>query len=186
MNSHKPKWEEYFVVDESAKSGLRWKIDRRAGVKAGDMAGYVHLDSHTSYYRVSFLGKGPFTHRIVYEMVTGMQIPPGMQVDHIDGNGLNNAFSNLRLVNCAVNNRNKRANKKEKLGGDLPSGVRYCRKRDGYVAAVSKLNGKQSLRYFGVSKYGDQEARQLAINYRAEAIKELNKAGAGYTERHGN
>lgn len=150
------------------------------------MAGYIQHDSHTSYCRVSFLGKGHRTHRIVYEMVAGKQIEPGMQVDHIDGNGLNNTFANLRLVNVSLNNRNKRAHKIDKLGGNLPSGVRYCRHRGAYVAAFSKLNGKQSVKYFCVSKYGDHEARQQAINYRREAIKELNKSGAGYTDRHGN
>ena len=57
------------------------------------MAGYIQSDSRTSYYRVSLLGKGYRVHRILYEMVTGMQIFPGMQVDRIDGNGLSNAFS---------------------------------------------------------------------------------------------
>ncbi|MDU5837743.1 MAG: HNH endonuclease [Pantoea sp.] len=186
MNANNLIWSKYFEIDESSKSGLRWKIDRRAGVKAGDMAGYIQVDSRTSYYRVSFLGKGYRVHRIVYEMVSGIPIQPGMQVDHIDGNGLNNAFSNLRLVDGAVNNRNKRAYKIDKSGGDLPSGVRYCRIRDVYLAAVSTLSGVQSVKYFGVSKYGDQEARRLAINYRREAIEELNKLGAGYTGRHGN
>lgn len=186
MNANSPNWNEYFQVDESSKSGLRWKIDRRAGVKAGDMAGYIQSDSRTSYYRVSLLGKGYRVHRILYEMVTGMQILPGMQVDHIDGNGLNNVLSNLRLVDVAVNNRNKRAYKIDKLGGNLPSGVRYCRSRNAYVAAVSKLTGKQEVKYFSAAKHGDQEARRLAINYRAEALQKLNKFGAGYTDRHGN
>ena len=179
-------WSDFFNVDESSRSGLRWKVDRRARVKAGDMAGYLQLDSRTGYYVISFLGKHYRAHRIVYEMVTGMQIPPGMQVDHIDGNGLNNAFSNLRLVDSAVNNRNKRTYKINKSGGDLPSGVRYCRIRDVYLAAFSKLDGKQSIKYFRVSKHGAQEAKRLAIKFRAEAIKELNALGAGYTERHGN
>ncbi|TQC75553.1 HNH endonuclease [Pantoea dispersa] len=186
MNTNNIIWSEYFQIDESSKSGLRWKIDRRAGVKAGDVAGYIQSDSRTSYYRVSLLGKGYRVHRILYEMVTGMQILPGMQVDHIDGNGLNNALSNLRLVSVAVNNRNKRAYKRDKLGGNLPSGVRYCRGRDAYIAAFSQLNGKQKVTYFAVSKYGTKEARRLAISCRHEALKELNKLGAGYTGRHGN
>jgi hypothetical protein len=34
--------------------------------------------------------------------------------------------------------------------------------------------------------YGNDFAFELACNYRDKMIEDLNKAGAGYTERHGN
>jgi hypothetical protein len=34
-------------------------------------------------------------------------------------------------------------------------------------------------------KYGNNEAKTLAINYRDQAIVQMNHSGANYSERHG-
>lgn len=38
----------------------------------------------------------------------GNTIPKGMELDHIDGNRLNNSITNLRLVNRTKNNKNRK------------------------------------------------------------------------------
>lgn len=54
-----------------------------------------------------------------------------------------------------------------------------------YVAHYSQLDGKLKCKYFSINKYGEDGAFKLACDYRESAIRELNKQGAGYTERHG-
>lgn len=69
-------------------------------------------------------------HRIVAEKFLS-DFDPDLQVDHIDGNRLNNAASNLRMVTRGFNNSTEKARrlKSEHGGGNMPSPVRG--KKDG-------------------------------------------------------
>lgn len=48
-------------------------------------------------------GPRSLIHRWVIENVTGVGIPVGMVVDHIDGDALNNARNNLQIITQSVN-----------------------------------------------------------------------------------
>lgn len=62
----------------------------------------------SGYYRWSFLhyktrkAFNYLVHRLVYEAFVG-PIPEGMTIDHIDGNKLNNHYSNLQLLSREEN-----------------------------------------------------------------------------------
>lgn len=43
--------------------------------------------------------------KYVYETTTGVKVPAGMAVDHIDEDKTNDSFSNLQLLSTADNNR---------------------------------------------------------------------------------
>jgi hypothetical protein len=68
-----------------------------------------------------------------------MQAPKGTDVDHIDGDGLNNTRQNLRVCTHAQNQRNRRVNSNSSLG---LKGV-YFDKRRKRFRAVIHLNGKR-------------------------------------------
>jgi hypothetical protein len=94
-----------FSYEEETGKLIR-KIDiKHAKFKAGDEAGRVHTDSSgKKYRRVGINGKEYRTHRIIYLLKTGKV--PEHEIDHKDGNGLNNLWKNLRDVTSLENMRN--------------------------------------------------------------------------------
>jgi len=90
------------------------------------------------------------------------------EVDHIDHNKSNNMLNNLRWVTGSINCRNKTKYKNNTTG---MRGVNYDKK--GYWTATwSDDNKKNCQKAFSVKKYGNEEAKQLAINYRKERAQE--------------
>jgi hypothetical protein len=69
-----------------------------------------------------------------------MNEPEGLQIDHIDGDGLNNRRYNLRVATCAQNNLNTRRRCNNKSGF---KGVSWDRDR-GKFRAYIKINNKQT------------------------------------------
>ena len=104
---------EYF---EYSDGELYWKklFDNRNQVKLNDNAGHIHKSPNKiSYKRITFLKKRYFVHQLVFMMFNGY-IPK--QIDHIDGNGLNNKIENLREVTSQQNCLNRRLRKDNKIG----------------------------------------------------------------------
>lgn len=90
-----PDWkmlDEWFYYDGES---LRWKNPGAGRTSAGDIAGAV-VGSVGSHYQVKVKGRRYYVHRIIWKLVTGAD--PIEEIDHIDHNGLNNAWSNLREV----------------------------------------------------------------------------------------
>lgn len=75
-------------------------------------------------------------YRKVRMHVAIMEPPPGMEVDHIDGNGLNNCRSNLRVCTHAENMRNRKRMRTNSSGymGVQKSGTQWV--------ATIQVNGK--------------------------------------------
>lgn len=59
--------------------------------------------------------------------------PDGMELDHIDGNGLNNQKDNLRICTRSQNNLNKDKNKNNKSGFKGVSWHSYREKRRAHI-----------------------------------------------------
>lgn len=89
--------------------------------------------------------------------------------------------------NCVwvENDKQSRNQRKKKNNTSGVTGVRFDDQEDRWRCYWNDLeSGKQKLKSFSVSKYGE-EAFRLACEYRSEMIKKLNKQGAGYSEGHG-
>lgn len=77
-------------------------------------------------------------HRVIVERM-GLQLGSGLEVDHADGNGLNNQRSNLRVVTHSKNMMNMR----KKPGTSQYKGVYWKRQRQKWRAQI-KINGKMT------------------------------------------
>lgn len=137
---------------------------------AGKIAGCSHYAkrSNTLYWQISYGKKRYFSHNVIWEMLFG-EIPEGMVIDHIDGNGLNNNPENLRLVTASVNQKNRPLYSNNKSG--VP-GVHFDKKSGRWYARVC-INGKRETVYSGHSQEEAMKARMAA------------SACYGYHENHG-
>lgn len=75
--------------------------------KRGQVAGYTdRYTQYISYRKIGIDGVDHKAHRLAFLYMTGKL--PEHDVDHIDGNGLNNAWANLRQVPHISNGRNQK------------------------------------------------------------------------------
>ena len=124
---------------------------------------------------ISFEGTRYLCHRLAYYLMTGKD-PGEMFVDHIDGDGQNNRWSNLRCVTAAENCHNRKTYSKSGHKGIYPYidkngvvksyAVQVCRtqgkgprgekySRDGYRRKTVTLGRFKTL----------EEAKQCYIDY---------------------
>lgn len=113
---------------------------------AGKLAGTV---TRGGYRYVRMDDTAFMAHRLIWKMVTG-EDPD--EVDHINGDRLDNRLANLRSVSKVGNRRNKATQRNNRTG--LP-GVRF--RRGKWVAEI-KFGG--SIRHLG--QFDDQEHAKVA------------------------
>ena len=139
------------------------------------------------YAKVKHEGKTYSCHRIVYELCFG-EIGSNFEIDHIDGNKLNNRSDNLRKVSKEVNMRNTTKQISNTSG---VTGVYYriTRHKDVeypcWMAQWVDLDRVRHTKTFSVNKFGYKESFDMAVKFRETMICKLNTLGANYSERHG-
>jgi hypothetical protein len=188
------KFNEVFELSEESPSGIVWKVPRKYICtlnydRVGKQAGYVReFNNRQWYYVVTVFGKKFFTHRIAYLLHHG-NISPENDIDHVDGDSLNNKIENLREVPPVLNCRNTRKKNKSK---ELDTGLYYeeLLSRKGKLlkrinATCSILPGKTMKVNFSVLKYGYETALTLAREWRKVKLHDASDNGMPYSERHG-
>lgn len=128
------------------------KINRRsfkAGEKVGNLCG-------NGYLRVSINKKNYLLHRVIFMMFYGW-IPE--EIDHIDGNPLNNNIENLRAASPLLNSYNKKKYITNKVG---VKGVRFH--KNAYEARCS-VNKQR----FQIGRFSNlEEAKKAIIEFRSK------------------
>lgn len=148
---------------DNQSGNITWLVSRGKAV-CGAIAG-VKWTTQGKWYRVVTIdGRQYFAHRLAWLLHTGQW--PRHNIDHIDGNGLNNKIENLRDVPQCENNKNKRKSaRNQKVWG-----VRYQYHR---WHAQIKVGGR--VKYIG-SFATENEA--IAARRRAEVEN-------GFSNTHG-
>ena len=115
----------YFKLDEQ---GNLWKL-----FKGGEWKPCYQNKPHKAngYLRVRFKGTIYPQHRIIYCLYTKLDVSTNLQIDHIDGDKVNNNVDNLRLVS----NRENHQNRSEHRNGRLP-GTTYRKQRKTWEARI--------------------------------------------------
>jgi hypothetical protein len=112
-------------------------------------------NSNKGYCVVSYNGEGIMFHRIVWQLVFG-PIPKGLQIDHINGNKVDNRIENLRLVTNRENCQNYEWHRNGRLPGC------YYRTDCNKWQARAKVNG--ITRHIGLY-HTEQEAHEAYKKY---------------------
>lgn len=145
------------LLDYDPESGvLRWKVGRRGTARAGDIAG----TEFNGYRWISIKGTKYLAHRLAFLFMTGKW--PAKFIDHVDGEGLNNAWSNLREASNAQNQQNRQRAKKNSSTGLL--GVSRASGGRGFQSQI-QVNGEN--RHLG---YYDNELVAGAVYQAAKKL----------------
>ena len=159
------------ILDYNPETGLfTWKEKRKWSKEVGSVAGYVytHPLSGNKYIHIHTNGKQWRAHRLAYLMMMGEECKS--DIDHINGDGTDNRWCNLRDTDNKTNSRNARRRKKGVGSGVM--GVRWYKPSSKWVASI-RNNGKNI--HLGLFVDFDE-----AVKVRKEA-----EIKYGYSDKHG-
>lgn len=149
---------------------LYWNIKKQK-VKIGSEVGTIIYRKSNSYLYVRVENKLYAVHRIIWFIENGKW--PSDQIDHIDGDGLNNKIENLRDVRQSANMRNRKMSSNNKTGGTGVTIRKSKLKGLRYRSEIVDNNGKNI-------HLGTFDTLEEAILAREDKFYEY-----GYTEWHG-
>jgi hypothetical protein len=118
------------LLDYDPETGVFvWKVYRARGARAGDTAGTSK--SNKLYLRIGIDRINYYAHRLAWFWVTG--VFPKYEIDHKDGDGFNNRFSNLREATHGENGQNLRLSRRNKSGY---RGVYFCNSKGSWASRI--------------------------------------------------
>lgn len=157
------------LVSYNPNTGLFIRIKTQCNsAKKGSEPGHVKRCSGGLKYRaLEYKGKPYYLHRLAHLYMTG-EWPQG-DIDHEDGDGLNNKWDNIRTATMTENQKNRRLNANSKSG---VTGVSFYSRNKKWRVAINIRGKKKHLGYF--------ETFEEAVEIRMKANKEND-----YHDNHG-
>jgi hypothetical protein len=132
--------------------------------KVDDLCAYVWHVTSAGYVASNVdhpLKPGKRTLLLMHRRIMGLEFGDRRQVDHIDGDRLNNKLENLRLCNSQQNQWNQRLNRQSTTG---LKGVYFVKRNNRWVAAM-KIDGRDVT----IGMFSDPMAAAHAYNKAAIA-----------------
>jgi len=108
-----------------------WKVNKNSA-KKGNEAGWLDVSNGIAYRRIELDNRTYRSHRLVCFYMTGGW--PENEIDHINHDGLDNKWTNLRSVSHATNTRNARKRIDNKSG---ITGVFWHKRDKLWIATIS-------------------------------------------------
>jgi hypothetical protein len=120
------------LLSYDAETGVFvWRVHHRPKMPGDRAGGFGH-----GYIQIRLDGRLYYAHRLAWLYVTGEW--PDEQIDHINGDGVDNRFANLRPCSNDENQKNLGLRKTNTSGF---SGVRWDKERQKWAAHI-RINGK--------------------------------------------
>jgi hypothetical protein len=132
---------ELFAYDNG---NLIWKIKKSNNTKVNSLAGSLKTCKGKKYWSICVDNKHFGAHRLIYCWHHGCM--PENEIDHIDGNGLNNKIENLREATRIENAKNLQKYSRNTSG---TTGVSFHKETNKWVAYI-QVNKK--MMYLGEYK----------------------------------
>lgn len=162
-------FKELFYIDSSSPSGLRYLVpnESRSFInkrEKDDIAGNIKYqnDGRLHGWQIMVSGKSYLVHRIIWKLANNT-FNDNYVIDHIDQNPLNNKLENLREVDYRKNANNS------KIRITNSTGIKqlYIKKYLDYKSYVGQrwVDGKRFQKSFSFRKFGEEKAKQLAIDF---------------------
>lgn len=118
----------------------------RPGDRFGSRTSLVSTNSTKYYWAGMFNSKTYYVHRLIWMYMTG-EDPGKLMVDHINGNGLDNRWKNLRVVERSKNIANQKGHARRR------SPYKHVYRRGmGWIGQVRRNKVLHSTRRFATAK----------------------------------
>jgi hypothetical protein len=130
------------LVYDGETGVFAWRASRGAGANVGAVAGTLHQ----GYRKIRVDGVKHFAHRLAWLHVHG-EWPAG-EIDHVNGDKLDNRIANLRDVTRSTNKQNMREARADSASGFLGVLFRKTAKRNPYAASIMVEGRRKHLGQF--------------------------------------
>lgn len=154
----------YFTDQETFRSYFYYNPETGLLYKQTERNYHLGYIGNSGYLKYSWNQKWYYIHRIIWVYVNG-DIPNDYQIDHINGNKLDNCITNLRLATSSENSMNTRVSNRNKSG---IKGVSWNEAMNKWRAQIGINKKLIHLGYYDSMIYAEIAVKEARLKYHKE------------------